>query len=204
MPPLLFSITGNKITSLLLADNALQFSSQQFHSAEQFETAWRRKLSLATKVEAKYAAIRSVHKDDDSADVFIKYKTALGLPTNCAFSFQRPEDYDTFFTFLQQQRYFTRQVEQLTPFKAIINYLIGIAATIAFTWFCHSEALAIAAGTVAEARTSKARLFNELVGFLGPRGVLAAGGLLLCYLLYKAWMRFSNPPQRQRFLPPSV
>lgn len=199
-----FSITGNKIASLLADEKAFLFSSQHFTSAEAFQAAWNKKISLATKVEVKYDAIKSIHKDDDGNDILIKYKTVLGIATNCEFSFNDPSAYPLFFNYLQKELYFTRQEEKLTPLKAIVNYLIGLAATAALTAFCYSEALKIANGTVAEAHSGKEQLFNEAVGALGDKGVLAAGGLLAAYLVYKAWQRFTNPPTRLLFLPPGA
>jgi hypothetical protein len=199
-----FSITGNKIASLLAGEKAFLFSSQHFTSAEAFRAAWEKKVSLATKIEVKYDAIKSVHKDDDSNDILIKYKTLLGIPTNCEFSFNDANAYPLFFSYLQKELYFTKQEEKLTPLKAIVNYLIGLVLTVAFTAFCYAEALKIANGTVAEARSGKEQLFNEAVGALGDKGVLAAGGLLAAYLGYKAWMRFSNPPNRLLLLPPNA
>jgi TRAP-type mannitol/chloroaromatic compound transport system substrate-binding protein len=198
-----FAITGNKISSMLTGEMSLMFSSQSFDSAEEFQAAWDKKLSLATKVEAKYNAIKSVHKDDDSADILIKYKTFLGIPTNCQFSFHNDAAYPVFFSFLEKERYFTKQEEKLTPLKSITNYLICLVATLAFTVFCYSEATRIANGTVAEATNGKQELFNDIMGALGEKGVLAAGALLVAFLGYKAWMRFINPPNRLLFLPPS-
>jgi hypothetical protein len=199
-----FAITGNKIASMMVGETSLMFSSQYYGSAEEFQTAWHKKLSLATKVEVKYDAIKSVHKDADDADILIKYKTILRIPTDCQFSFNDASAYPVFFDFLQKKRYFTKQEARLTPLKAIVNYLIGLVATLAFTAFCYSEALKIANGTVAAASTGKEELFNDLVGALGAKGVLAAGTLLAAYLGYKAWQRFSNPPNRLLFLPPNA
>jgi hypothetical protein len=196
-----FAITGNKIAAMMAGETSFMFSSQYFDSAEAFQAAWNKKISLATKIEVKYSAIKSVHKDDDDADILIKYKTALGIPTNCQFSFNNATAYPVFFDFLQHKQYFTKQEERLTPLKSIVNYLIGLAATLLFTAFSYSEALKIANGTVEKATTGKQKLFNDLVGALGDKGVLAAGGALLAFLGYKAWLRFSNPPNRLLFLP---
>jgi hypothetical protein len=198
-----FAITGNKIASMMAGEASFMFSSQRFHSAAEFQAACDKKLSLATKVEVKYDAIKSIHKDDDDADILIKYKTILGLPTNCEFSFDEASAYPIFFTFLQKDRYFTKQEEQLTPLKSIVNYLIGIAATLAFTAFSYSQALAIANGTAEETTDHKRELFNSIVGALGNKGVLAVGALLLAYLGYKVWRRLSKPLSRLLFLPPN-
>jgi len=185
----------------MTGDTSFKFSSHRFDSPDEFQTAWDKKLSLATKVEVKYDAIKSIKKDDDDTDILIKYKTILGIPTNCEFSFVDEESYAIFFTFLQKERYFTKEYEKLTPIKSIVNYLIGIAAMLVFTAFCYSEALKIANGTVEEATDGKQKTFNDIIGALGSKGVLAIGGVLLCYLVYKAWKRFSNPPHRLLFLP---
>ncbi|MGI4871319.1 MAG: hypothetical protein ACRYFX_09085 [Janthinobacterium lividum] len=198
-----FPITGNKIASLLAGETSFMLSSQYFASAEEFQTAWDKKLSLATKVEVKYDAIKSIKKDDDDQDILIKYKTFLGIPTNCEFSFDDPDAAPVFFAFLQQQQYFTRQHEQLTPLKAIVNYLLGVVFALAFTAFCYWQALEIANGTAEKNTHGEQALFNIIVGALGDKGVLLVGGAATCYLLYKAWQRFSNPPQRLLFLPPT-
>ncbi len=189
---------------MLAGETAFLFSSQRFTSTEEFRAAWDKKLSLATKVEVKYDAIKSIHKDDDDAAILIKYKTFLGITTDCQFSFDDAGAYPAFFTFLQKDRYFTKQEEKLTPLKSIVNYLIGIVAALALTAFSYSQALDIAQGTVEDPTNHKQEIFNLVVGFLGTNGVLAVGALLLAYLGYKAWARCTNPPNRLRFLPPNA
>jgi hypothetical protein len=198
-----FAISGNKIASLVIAENSLMFSSQTFNSVEDFMEGWNKKLSLATKVEIKYESIKSVKKEDTDNDVLIKYKSFIGIPSDCEFSFSDINDYETFFTFLQKERYFSKTHEVLTPFKAILNYLIGLAITIGITIFAYFEALKIADGTIEEAHSSKTRLFNNIVELLGDKGVLAVGVLGTCYLLYKIWTRFKNPPNQLKLLPPN-
>ena len=198
-----FAINGNKIASLAIGENSLMFSSQTFNSIEDFMEGWNKKLSLATKVEIKYESIKSVKKEDTDNDVLIKYKSFIGLPSDCEFSFSDINDYETFFTFLQKERYFSKTHEVLTPFKAILNYLIGLAITIGITIFAYFEALKIADGTIEEAHSSKTRLFNNIVELLGDKGVLAVGALGTCYLLYKIWTRFKNLPNQLKLLPPN-
>ena len=198
-----FAISGNKIASLSIGENSLMFSSQTFNSVEDFMEGWNKKLSLATKVEIKYESIKSVKKEDTDKDVLIKYKSFIGIPTNCEFSFSDTNDYETFFTFLQKVRYFSKTEEVLTPFKAILNHLIGLVFAIGITVFAYFEALKIADGTIEEAHSGKTRLFNNIVELLGDKGVLAVGTLGACYLLYKIWTRFKNPPNQLKLLPPN-
>ncbi len=78
-------------------------------------------MSIATKVEIKYESIKSVEKEDNDNDILIKYKAFLGFPMHCEFSFSDKNDYETFFTFLEKERYFTKFHEDLTPFKAVLE-----------------------------------------------------------------------------------
>ena len=57
-----FSITGNKISTLITDEHSLKFSSSTSTTVENFKEAFAKKLSLATKVEIKYDAIKSIKK----------------------------------------------------------------------------------------------------------------------------------------------
>jgi hypothetical protein len=199
-----FSISGNKISAFILDENSLKFSSSSSETVDTFREAFAKKLSLATKVEIKYDTIKSIKKEDNDKDVLIKYKTVVGIPSDCEFSFNDPADYETFFSFFEKGRYFTRTHETLTPFRAIRNYLIGLVATIGFTVFTYYQAIEIANGTVEEATSGKVRTFNYVVGLLSNKGVLAIGVTISTYLIFKIWKRFSNPPNQIRLLPPNA
>ena len=199
-----FLITGNKISAFITDENSLKFSSSTSNTVDAFRSAFSKKLSLSTKLEIKYNSIKSIRKEDNDTDVIIKYKTAVGIPTNCVFAFKDQADYDTLFTFFEKVQYFTKTHETLSSFKASINYLIGLVAAIGFTIFAYYEAIAIANGTAEVPTTGKAKTFDFLVGSLGDKGVLAIGVLGSCYLVYKIWNRFSNPPNQTKLLPPNA
>ena len=199
-----FLVTGNKISALFIDENSLKFSSSTSQTVEVFKEAFAKKLSLATKVEIKYEAIKSIKKEDNDKDILIKYKTFVGIPSEAEFSFNDPADYDTFFNYFEKRRYFTRSHEALTPLRAIRNYLIGLLATIGVTIFCYYQAIEIANGTVEEATSGRVRTFNYVVGLLGDKGVIAIGALISAYLFYRIWKRFSNPPNQTKLLPPNA
>jgi hypothetical protein len=198
-----FAIRGYKISSLCLSENAILISSQDYNSVDDFMEGWTKKFSLATKVEIKYESIKSIKKEDKDDDIVIKCKILLGLTSDSEFSFLDKNDYETFFNFLEKERYFSKTHETLTPIKAILNYIIGFLFVTFTTFFSYFQALKIADGSVEEAHSSKEVLFNKLIEFLGDKGVLALGTLLVCFLLYKIWTRFSNPPNQIKFLPPN-
>src|SRR5260221_1978771 len=116
MPSQIFRVTANKETSRLLADHALRFSSQSFSSVDEFEQAWNKKLTLATKLEIKYESIRSVPKEDQEERIVIIYKTRIGFPSEGEFSFTVQEDYAVFYTFMVKDHHFTKYHETLNQF----------------------------------------------------------------------------------------
>jgi len=200
----IFAVTGNKIASLLIDENSLKFSSHKFNSKEDFQSSWNKKISLATKVEIKYDSIKSFRKEDTDKDILIKYKTWAGIPSHCEFAFSDNEDYEIFFNLMVKERYFLRTEQTLTPFEAIRNHAIGLLAVIAFTVFSFYQAIEIENGSVEEAGSGKARMFNLIIEQLGVNGVIAIGVLIICYFVLQIWTRFSNPPNQTRYLSPNA
>lgn len=197
-----FSITGNKISSFIIDDSSLKFSSQKFNTASEFLEAWNKKVSLATKVEVKFDSIKSIEKEDKDEDILIKYKTLAGIPLDCEFSFYDSNDYEIFFNFIEKKWYFKRTHETLTPLRAIRNFAIGLVATIGITVLSYNKAIDVENGRVEETSSGQIMAFNYLVGLLGDKGVIAVGSLVASFLLYKIWTRFTNPPNQTKFLPP--
>jgi hypothetical protein len=198
-----FSVSGNKISSFVADADSLKFSSSNFTSVEEFLTSFGKKLSLATKLAIKYDSIKSIQKEDNAKTIVIKYKGLGSISASCEFSFTNEPDNEVFFSYLEKERYFKRTAETLTPFKAISNYILGLALTIAITAFAYYEAINIANGSLEDSGNRKTRAFNALIGFLGDKGVLAVGALVACYLGYKMWTRFKNPPNQTKFVAPN-
>jgi hypothetical protein len=199
-----FSIQGNKLSAFIIDEESLKFSSANSDTFDSFKEAFSKKISLSTKIEIRYNAIKSIRKEDNDKDILIIYKTVLNIPTNCEFSFQATEDYETFFDFFEKTLHFELNHETLTPFKAIRNYLIGLVATIGMTIISYYQAIEIKNGTAGESTSGKERLFNYLIGLLGDKGVIGLGTLIACYILYKIWNRFTNPAQQIRLVPPNM
>lgn len=198
-----FSITGTvgetKISAFIADEDALKFASSNYDTVDEFREAFAKKLSLTINAEIKYNSIKSIKKEDNNNIVLIAHKAFLGS-AECAFSFTDSEDYNTFFTFLEKEKYFTKHRETLTPFGAIKNQLIVLLIVICFTILCYYVAVGLANGTVKESYDTI--FFDVIIGFIGNKGVLAVGILISAYLVYKIWQRFSNPPNQIIFLPP--
>ncbi|WP_431213453.1 hypothetical protein ACQ86N_00510 [Puia sp. P3] len=95
----LFAISGHKVSTLLLTDDAIRMSSGQFLSVEEFENAWEKKLTLRTKLQISYDSIRSITKEHQETKFLITYRTYAGFPSESEFSFLAADDYATFYRF---------------------------------------------------------------------------------------------------------
>ena len=193
-----YSITGEKINSLLLNEESLRFSSGRAASAEEFEAAWQRKLTIATKLQIKHDSIRSITKEEGDSTIRISYKTRIGISGGCEFSFTDEANAQPFLNYMEKEQYLTLTHEQLTPFKAAFSYLLGLAFAIAMTWFSWYLVTGKDPEFSEDSGSGKTRLFMHLINFLGEKGVLAVGIGICTYILFKIWKRTTNPPHRTR------
>jgi hypothetical protein len=74
----ILKISGHNISALFVTDRALMFSSQYNYSPNEFLANWEKKLSLATKFDVVFPKIKSIRKNNDAAEIKIRYKS-LGL-----------------------------------------------------------------------------------------------------------------------------
>jgi len=195
MPKQIFCVTGNELSSLVLADDALLFSSQSFGSVDEFEQAWNKKLTMASKFKLNYESIRSVTKEDQAEKIVIVYGKGIGIPSEYEFSFTNQEDYAAFYTFLEREQYFTKIHETLSPFKAISGLLRGLLFTVGMTIFCYFQADHIPADS-----GGKYRLFPLLIELLGGKGLLVVGTGISCYIFYKIRKRYNDPPSQTKLV----
>src|SRR5260370_33933960 len=195
-----FPISGNKIHSFLLDDQSLRFSSGQFKFSEEFEEAWPKKWSTATKLEIKHSSIRSITKEDQELKIRIVYTTRIRIPSECEFSFFDAGICAAFLTYMEKEQYFAHTHERMPPFKAVSRYLLGLMFTIAMTWLSWYLVADQKHGGTDEGGDAKARLFLYLLNLLGEKGVLAIGIGICGYIGFKIWKRASNPLYRVRLV----
>ena len=198
-----YAITGNKISSIVIDNNSIKFSSKTFATYEEFIADWSKKISLANKLEIKLNQIESIYKEENDAEIAIKYKSWRGIftlskYTEAAFSFQKSENTEPFFDYFVQQHYYQKSNEHLTPFQAIRVYIFGLLFVLGFTYLGYTESIA-----PTEGGGVKGRMFRTIVEVLGTNGVLIAGALATCYFLFTIWKRYNNPPQETKITPPN-
>lgn len=198
-----YSVSGEKISSLIIDEDALKISSQDQNSVEEFHESWTKKLSLATKTEVKFDKIISITNEDNEDEVALKYKGIASISTNLGISFNDENDREEFFHFFEKELLYQKIYETLTPFKAIKNYLIGLVITIGGTAFGYYMALEMANGEDPESHSRKGRIFKMIIDVLGDKGVLLLGAAISAFFLYKIYTRYTNPPAQLKFLPPN-
>jgi hypothetical protein len=201
MTEVVYKVKGKNIESLVLTDKAILLSSQSFQTVDDFKQAWAKTLTFATKTEIKFDSIKSVTKEESDETILVKYKGKLGVPSECSLSFTNKSDEDIFFDFLENEKYFKRIDERLAPIQAAKPYIVGLIITIGITFLAHYQSIRISNGAAEVSGTRKARLFNSIIGLIGEKGVWAVGTLVSCFIVYKIWKRFTNPPSQTRFLP---
>jgi hypothetical protein len=200
IPNQVFSVSGNKIQSLLIDDRSLRFSGQQLRFPGDFEAAWQKKWTTAAKLEVKHSSIRSITKEDQELKIRIVYRTYIGIPSECEFSFYDPAVAAGFLSYMEKEQYFTYTHERISGFKAVWRYLLGLAFTIAMTWTCWYLVVDQKHGGTDEGSDAKAQLFLYLLGLLGEKGVLAIGLVICGYIAYKIWKRAASQPFRTKLV----
>lgn len=198
-----YPIAGHRIRTMITDEEGVKFLSEHHVLREEFLRAWRKKFSIATKVNIRYDRIRRITREEQDKNVKIRYRTALGISPSIVFAFLDADDAERFFHFFQQQHFYNRTTERLSRFAAVRDYLFGLLFTIAITGFAYWQAIEIRNGTVEKTSDAKSELFNLLVAFLGPQGVLAVGGAICLVIMYQVYKRGTNPPLQMHLTPPN-
>lgn len=196
-----FPITSKKLSAFIVDEQSILFSSQRKNSFDAFKEEFAKKITLATKHEVKYEEIISITKEESEFDLHLSYKRTLGITNELEFTFSNADDYEVFLTYLEQKRFFTRTYETLSPFNAIRSQLIWLFISILITIFSYDRAIDIDKEGVDESARGRFRLYSYLIEFLGDKGVIAVGSIVIMYLGYNIWKRYSNPPRQMRMMP---
>lgn len=190
-----FDVTGEKISSMVLDENEIKFSSKGYQSLKEFQDAWPKKITLATKNAVEYQDIKSIKKEINDEEVVIKCKGIAGMSIEYKFSFNEEADVDVFFDYFERKLLFQKNQVTLTPFKAASSYLLGLGITIAATVFGYYEAIALANGE-GQIEGRKGRLLVKIIETLGVKGVIIVGALFAVFFSYQIYSRIKNRPNQ--------
>jgi hypothetical protein len=196
----LFSVSGDKVASLLVTATGLRTSSKSFNDAAEFQASWDKTLSLQNKTEIAFEAIKTVSQEEGEDDVRIQYKAKLGLPGDRKMEFTDNDERDAFFQILENQG-FRREVRTMTPLKAVLPYAFGLVITVAVAGLVYYTAAEIESGIFEDSEGNgrsarKARILAWVAEKLGTTGTLAIGGIITAYILYMIWKRYTSPPNQ--------
>jgi hypothetical protein len=192
-------VSGEKIESMLVTEDSFQFLSKSCNTVEEFQEAFSKTLTMATKQEVKYEAIKSIKKEVADEDLSIAYKGGLG-GNSVTFKFENGTDCEAFLKYCEKPPVgLTRNEVQLSPFQAMKYYLLGLLASLILVPFAYQRAVGLVAGEVTDPEgysrsDRKGRFLNNILELLGPTGTLLVGILIITVLGYITWKRYSNPP----------
>jgi len=200
IPNQVFPVSGNKIQSLLTDDQSLRFSGGQFDFPEDFEKGWQKKWTTNAKLKVSHRSIRSISKEDGELKIRIVYRTYIGIPSECEFCFYDPVTAAAFLAYMEKEQYFTYTHEKMSRFMSVWRYLLGLAFTIAMTWFCWYLVVDGKDEGTGGSGDYKERIFFYLLGILGTKGILAIGIAIVGYIGFKIWKRAGDPPFRTKLI----
>ena len=197
-------VSGEKIESLVLSENELQLLNKSFTKIENFNEQWNKKLTLTTKNKIEYSNIKNITKEDSEEEVVVNYSGELGISKSCKIQFIYEQDREEFYTFLQEQKGFVKTEERLSSLQASKSLLISFAIVTAISIFAYFRAVEVASPDFVEnddtgRSARKARMFNNIVSFLGPNGVVLLALGIIGFIGYKIWNRYKNPPMQLKF-----
>jgi hypothetical protein len=203
-PKILFEVKGDKISTLFVNENELQFTSKQFLTEEDFIKDWDKSMTFATQHKIKFDKIKSISKEEKEEKIRIKYKWHLNLPSEIEFSFTDKADNNIFFQLLEKVHYFKKDSLVLSPLKANIRYLLGLTLVIFGTAIFYIWALDIANGKISNSSSAKTKLFEMIIKNIGDKGILIIGFVLFLFIISKIWKRIKNPPSLIKLIPPNA
>lgn len=204
----LFSVTGDKVSSMIIDKEAIKFSSKNLTSFDDFQEDWQKKLSVAKKHEIKLDKIKFISREENNNEVVITYASLWGLFTfsktwDYPFSFKNDEDVERFFSYFSQNHSYYRINEKPTPLQAIKDNIFYLLFTIGITVLGYTTGLEIEQGDAPGNHSGKAFIFYKIVKFLGSNGVMVTGVLASSFIAFKMWKRYINPPNKIKIIAPN-
>lgn len=199
-------VSGEKVECIVLADNTIQLMSKAFETVAEFNEAWNKTLTLATKSEIKYDAIKSISKEEGEDEVVIKYKGLAGMTSEEKLTFTSSTDKDAFYSFFQTEKGFVRTDEVMSPVKSALPYLGGLGIALLATGYGYYQSIEMASGQFIEQEgysrsVRKSNFINSIIETLGTNGVLLVGLGISTYITYMVWNRYKNPPVQTKLIP---
>ena len=196
----LFSTTGNKINSTVVDREGIKFLSSKFNTIEEFDQAFKKKISLQTKLLVPYENINSISKEEHEQTVYLNFKTKIGVSRNCEFSFIDQQEEEEFFNYFETEQLYKKEYQSKSPFKSAASYLFGIIFTSFVGIVMYNRGVELEQGTASEIR-GKGRIFDLVLNSIGLNGAMIIIGIFLLFFLYKAYTRFTKPPKEIRLTP---
>jgi hypothetical protein len=189
-------VTGNKIKSLVLGEDAIRFSNQVGLSPDISPKKGNKWLDFMNKTEIPLGHLKNITQISGSDVLKIRYQTVFGIPAAKQIAFENPKDQQAFYQFFQKEKGFTKKEEQLSCLKSTMNYSIPLVIILLLTAVAYTESMKMTSGEYMppEYFSNNPPAFQFILERLGAGGVVCIGFSLAIYCIYKGWKSYFNPP----------
>ena len=133
----IFLIEGVNISSFIIDETSLKFSSEKFDTYAQFQENWAGESTLVNKTEIKFDTIFSVNRKTDTDEFSIKHLVwgskkhkIWGNHLETTFSFLTPQDADIFLDYFTNTLNYQKSDEALAATASMKDDFIGAALVI--------------------------------------------------------------------------
>jgi len=188
----LFKLQNEKTwKTLLLNDDNLMLVNKSYNTIEEFTEKYNEKGLLKERLEIAVAGITKIaYPEKESWKASITY-TINSKEKTLELVFSSAEEQDQFVTTVSKAQKLLASTTQVSTWKAISPFVIGLIITAFFTFLTYADAAIIEAGDEVDTsgrRSLYKKLFAWLGGVLGTQGAIAVGaviGLVCIYFIYK-------------------
>ena len=195
-----FSISSENYKSMMLAPDGMLLLGKRAENAAEFMDKFEKggKLSFQAKVEFEKFKNFVVEKGETKVNIGYKKLLELGVPGHL--EFESEADLDAALAYIEQKWMFNRTEKQLSPLKATVPYLIGLAATLFLTGYVIY--INTVGGTFrVNIITMLLIKLSEMIGFIGT---VLLGVVISAFVIRALWKAFKNPPVELRLEPLSI
>ena len=196
----IYSVDAHLWKSLVITEDELWVSSSRMKDLEKFEDATLKTGLLKTAYAHPLSNIYKVSFNEASDNVTIRYKNEKGKDKKMEVDFKDREVSNDFGEFLGDKLGLVRDEKQESQTKQLLYNLLYLLITVGATYFLATieNTDELTSGGSSRSR-SRGAMIKFVVDTLGQKGVIAVGGAIALFLIYKLYKRYTKPAKEVLF-----
>jgi hypothetical protein len=197
-----FWATGQHISSFVLLQNEIIFSSNRYDTKEEFLEAKEKKRGVVKFFSVPISKINFIKKEENSNQILINYKSFINLTIELVTD--DDDDNELFFVVMENDFKFVKTIKTKTIFSAIKKQLLLLLATISLTAFTYYQSNSAKPSDIKLSSSAAEKQFELFMQKFGPFWIINLGALAVCYILFKIWQRAKNPVTELELIPTNL